>query len=95
MNLADEISFFAAFTSCIYIASGVLCRIRHGNIAKTWATVYSATLGTALWTLMDIVNGQAGLRDTLILVTMATYIVLTQKSWADGVPKIARRCDEQ
>ena len=91
MNLVNELTLLAALASSMYVVGAAICRLRHGSLAKPWATLYVAVLGNALWTASDLMRGHATLRDATIVIVVAAYIYLTQKSWVAGVPVIAKK----
>lgn len=95
MNYATEAFLLIATTSAAYVVGASICRLRHGALAKTWATLYAAVLGLAMWTVLDLVQGSATLRDGAIVIAVAAYVFMTRKSWSEGVPRIAKRASNE
>lgn len=91
MNLINELILIAALAGSMYVIGAAICRLRHGSLAKPWATLYVAILGNSLWTAYDLMKGQATLRDATIVIIVAAYVYLTQESWVAGVPIIAKK----
>lgn len=95
MNYLTEATFLASMTASLYVVAASVCRLRHGSLAKGWATLYAAVLGLAMWTVLDLIQGSATLRDAAIVIAVAAYVFMTRKAWVDGVPNTARKCNEQ
>jgi hypothetical protein len=88
--MITELLMFFAISCAFYIAWASICRLRHGQVSRLWATLYTAVLGHAMWTLWDIVCAKASMRDALILISVALYVHLTRSAWDGGVPTVAR-----
>lgn len=91
MSYLTEAFFLLSITASGYVTGASICRLRHGDISKGWATLYAAVLGLAMWTLLDLAQGSATLKDGAIVIAVAAYVFMTRKSWFEGVPKIAKR----
>lgn len=90
MNMLIDLLMLTALTGSVYVTGAAICRLRHGSLSYKWATLYAAILGNALWTALDIIQGQAGVRDAMIAVITSAYMHLTRQAWSEGVPHIAQ-----
>ena len=91
MKYLTESFLLLSMSSAVYVVWASCCRLRHKDISKVWATLYTAVLSLALFTMVDLAKGSATLRDGAIVVSVAAYIFMTRKSWLEGVPKVAKR----
>lgn len=90
MNALNELTSILTFSAACYVVGASVCRIRFGDIAKSWAALYVAVGGYAMWTLLDLLKGQTTHRDATIVVVAAYYVFKTREAWANGVPPIAK-----
>lgn len=91
MNYFVEAFELLSISASLYVVCASACRLRHGDIAKDWATLYAAILGLAMWTLLDLVQGSAKPKDCALVIAVASYIFMTRKAWFECVPATARK----
>lgn len=90
MTALNELTSILTFSATCYVLGATVCRIRFGDIAKSWAVLYVAVGGYAMWTLFDLLSGQTTYRDATIVIVAACYVFKTRAAWANGVPPIAK-----
>jgi hypothetical protein len=86
-----ELAFLFSITNAIYVAISCAGRLRYKDICPTWSTLYVCFLGNSLWSLCNILEAKADIRDVTITSMIALYMYSTRKSWLSSVPQVARR----
>ena len=91
MHVVFSMTCELAFVSALYVMGASLCRLRLAGIALRWVALYTAVFASACWYVYALIYETVNGRDVLTIAMVASYIFMTQPSWANGVPDVARR----
>ena len=91
MTSIAEIVYLTAVSSAFYVSVTCISRLRYKDISFVWCFLYVGFLGHSFWSTSNIVDGVADSRDVTITLLIGLYMAVTEKSWADSVPQVARR----
>lgn len=91
MNALFSMTCELAFVSALYVMGESMCRLRFPGLATRWVALYTAVIASASWYVYALIYEAVNGRDVLTIAMVAAYIFMTQPSWANGVPEVARR----
>lgn len=92
----DLVSWFTwtCIVLCFYSSFACVCRMRHGggNMTHMWKWLHISIFTLSLLTAYAIFSSEATERDYAVSILLAIYMHLTHKSWAHGIPDVAKNC---
>jgi len=91
MTVAIELTYLMAVSSAFYVSVACISRLRFKDIKLAWSFLYVGFIGHSFWSTSNIIDGVADSRDVTIMLLIGLYVLVTEKSWANSVPQIARR----